>query len=85
MHQLSHNYQVLLITHLPQIAIMADQHFMIDKVVEGQKTETKVRDLDASERLKEIARMLSGDETSKISIENAQEMMENALKIKSLS
>lgn len=85
MHQLTINYQVLLITHLAQIAIMADQHFMIDKVIEGQRTETKVRTLNSSERQKEIARMLSGDETSKISIENAQEMMENAQKFKALS
>ena len=58
---------------------------LIDKVIEGQKTETKVRTLNSSERQKEIARMLSGDETSKISIENAQEMMENAQKFKALS
>jgi DNA repair protein RecN (Recombination protein N) len=85
MHQLTKDYQVLLITHLPQIAIMADRHYLIDKIIESQKTETMVRTLNPSERLKEIARMLSGDENSQISIKNAEEMMENAQKLKSLS
>jgi DNA repair protein RecN (Recombination protein N) len=53
-------FQVLCITHLPQIAAYADSHFQIEKHVERGRTRTTVKRLDASERVEEISRMLGG-------------------------
>lgn len=52
--------QVLCITHLPQIASMADEHFMVEKTASGDRTEVAVRKLSRRERVDEIARMLGG-------------------------
>jgi DNA repair protein RecN (Recombination protein N) len=56
-------FQVLCITHLPQIATCADTHFQIDKRVEGGRTRTSVRRLGAADRVEEISRMLGGEPT----------------------
>jgi DNA repair protein RecN (Recombination protein N) len=56
-------FQVLCITHLPQIAACADTHFQIDKRVDGGRTRTTVKRLDAAGRIDEIARMLGGAPT----------------------
>jgi DNA repair protein RecN (Recombination protein N) len=56
-------FQVLCITHLPQIATCADTHFQIDKRVEGGRTKTSVRRLNADDRVDEIGRMLGGELT----------------------
>lgn len=69
--------QVLCVTHLPQIACMADVHLYIDKESEDGKTATHVRVLTESERIAELARMTSGDITS-ASLEHAQEMVRRA-------
>ncbi len=58
--QLAATKQVLCITHLPQIASFADQHFLIEKKESGGRTRTSVRQLDADERTRELARMISG-------------------------
>lgn len=67
--------QVLCITHLPQIACMADGHFYLSKVSEKGKTTTNVRRLTAAEQVKEIARMASGMDVSAASLDNAREMI----------
>lgn len=74
--------QVLCITHLPQIACMADAHLYIDKEAADGKTVTRVRALTESERLSELARMTSGDITA-ASVEHAQEMVRLAAAKKS--
>ncbi len=58
--KLSKDYQVVLITHLPQIAAYADRHFYIDKTFEGEKTKAVIKVLDRETRKEEIARMLTG-------------------------
>jgi DNA repair protein RecN (Recombination protein N) len=73
--QLAATKQVLCITHLPQIASFADQHFLIEKKESGGRTKTSVRSLDAPERTKELARMLSGAKLTDTSIKHAEEML----------
>ena len=70
--------QVLCITHLPQIACMADAHLYIDKQARGDKTVTEVKRLSTSEQLNEIARMASGIDITASSLDNAMEMLDNA-------
>lgn len=70
--------QVLCITHLPQIACMADNHLYIQKQVVGQATETRVIKLAEGERVNEVARMASGADVTAASLDNAREMLDNA-------
>ena len=70
--------QVLCITHLPQIACMADQHLYIAKSSVGQSTVTQVRPLSEHERVREIARMASGADLTTASLDNAREMVSHA-------
>ncbi|MBR1396640.1 MAG: DNA repair protein RecN, partial [Selenomonadaceae bacterium] len=74
--------QVLCITHLPQIACMADVHILIKKTVDNERTLTTVARLSETDRIKEIARMASGDDASNASMENARTMLMNAIKRK---
>jgi DNA repair protein RecN (Recombination protein N) len=67
--------QVLCITHLPQIAAYADTHFQIEKRVEGGRTATRVRKLDADGRVNELARMLGGASISEALRASAREML----------
>jgi DNA repair protein RecN (Recombination protein N) len=55
---LSQNYQVLCVTHLPQIAVLADIHYVVEKEIKEKETKTKIKKVEGKERLKEIARML---------------------------
>lgn len=70
--------QVLCITHLPQIASMADKHFFIEKRQEEKHTYTTIYDLDNKERRDEIARMLGGVKLTDTTIRHAEEMLELA-------
>lgn len=70
--------QVLTITHLPQVAAIADHHFFIEKQVVGKRTETSVRQLDDSQRIDELARMLSGNELTAPAKENARDLLKRA-------
>ncbi len=72
---LSRTKQVLCITHLPQIASFADQHFLIEKHESGGRTKTTVRPLEAEERREEIARMLSGAKVTEASLKNADQLL----------
>ena len=73
--QLSRTKQVLCITHLPQIASFADQHFLIEKREASGRTKTLVRSLDTEERTKEIARMISGAKLTETSLKHAEQML----------
>ena len=78
----AHYKQVLCITHLPQIASMADTHLYISKCVKGEATVTQVECLSDEERVREIARMASGDDVTEAALANAREMLGNAHKKK---
>ena len=78
----AHYKQVLCITHLPQIACMADEHLYIAKCVKGDSTVTQVQTLAADERVREIARMASGDDVTEAALANAREMLAGAGKKK---
>ncbi len=73
--------QVLCITHLPQIASMADCHIYIEKIVEEERTRTQVTTLNLDAQITELARMASG-EITKLSMDNAAQMLENSKKKK---
>ncbi|MCR5116523.1 MAG: DNA repair protein RecN [Lachnospiraceae bacterium] len=73
--ELSAKHQVIAITHLAQIAALSDTHFVIEKNVEGGKTKTEISRMDVDQRLKELARLLGGDENSKAALDNARELI----------
>ena len=82
MSLIGRNRQVICITHLPQIASMADVHFLIEKNVHGQMTTTGIRRLKDSEQVTELARMLGGVEITEKVLENAQDMKHQAKELK---
>ncbi|MDV4152155.1 DNA repair protein RecN [Clostridium sp. AL.422] len=75
MFEVSAKHQVLCITHLPQIAALSDCHYFVSKKVMDGKTFTEIKTLDKYEKIKEIAKMTSGDEVSDVTLENASEMV----------
>ncbi len=76
--RLSASCQVFSITHLPQVACMADTHYAIRKQVEDGRTFTRVEDLDEAERIAELARMLGGVEVTGTTRRHAEEMLDLA-------
>ena len=74
LQKIAKNHQVILITHLPQIAAKADHHFLIEKTVEEGATHTRIHPLEEKESIEELARLLGGDEISGASLENAREL-----------
>ncbi|MGA3373696.1 MAG: DNA repair protein RecN [Terracidiphilus sp.] len=72
---LSRGQQVLCVTHLPQIAAFADQHFLIDKRESDGRTKTKISLLDDRTRTQEVARMLSGATVTETSLQHAAQMI----------
>jgi len=72
---LSKGQQVLCVTHLPQIAAFADQHFLIDKREQDGRTKTGIRLLDDRARTHEVARMLSGAKVTETSLQHAGQMI----------
>ncbi|MBC7766175.1 MAG: DNA repair protein RecN [Hyphomonadaceae bacterium] len=67
--------QVLCITHLPQIAAMADTHYLIEKTVEQAHTKTKVHALDSERRIEEVARMIGGAQMTALTLSHAEELL----------
>ena len=78
MNALGRSHQIICITHLPQIAAMADSHFLIEKSVENQATVSKIHKLTDEESVEELARMLGGVEITDTVLENACEMKQMA-------
>lgn len=76
---LARHNQILCITHLPQIAAFADQHILVEKETKAARTSTNVRILTQLGQLEEIARMLSGEETTLSARQHAQELIEASL------
>ena len=75
---LSKRQQVVCITHLPQIAAFADQHFVIEKTEKSGRTRTTIRRMEDGEREREVARMLSGAKLTEASLENARQLLETS-------
>src|SRR5215472_3374063 len=76
---LARGQQVLCITHLPQIAAFADQHFLIEKTERRGRTQTGVRRMEQGERVEEIARMLSGASLTETSRRHAEQMLKQSM------
>ncbi|WP_409301580.1 DNA repair protein RecN [Peribacillus sp. SCS-155] len=74
--------QVLCISHLPQVAAMADTHLFIAKEIEGGRTRTSVEPLDQTNKVKEIGRMISGVEITDLTKKHAKELLQQAKKLK---
>lgn len=79
---LGKGHQLICITHLPQIAAMADTHYMIQKQVVDNRSVTTIKALDQRESVEELARMLGGDTITESALKNAEEMKELAEKNK---
>lgn len=72
------NSQVLCISHLPQVAAMADHHYLIQKEVTGERTRTSIQDVMEEDRTKELSRMLSGAEVTPLTLRHAEELLQLA-------
>ncbi|SEH38539.1 DNA repair protein RecN (Recombination protein N) [Ruminococcus flavefaciens] len=70
--------QVICVTHLSQIAVMADNHLLIEKQIVGDRTETHVMQLDMDGRVSEIARIMGGDDPSALMLDNARAEIQKA-------
>ena len=75
LHTLASHSQVLCITHLPQVASLADKHFRVEKQVVKQDTMSLVRELSKDERIHEVARMLSGHTVTEAARQSAKELL----------
>lgn len=75
LHALSQHAQVIVVTHLPQVAAWADSHFVVNKNNDGSVSQSDVREVNGDERLTEIARMLAGLEGSQSAKEHAAELL----------
>ena len=73
--QLAEHAQVLVVTHLGQVAAFADRHLMVDKNSDGQVTSSAVRAVQGEERVAEIARMIGGDSDSQAALTHARELL----------
>jgi DNA repair protein RecN (Recombination protein N) len=80
LHAISRNRQVVCVTHLPQIASMADRHFLVTKESGEKKTNTYILELDGEQRVDEIARLTGGE--SDVAKEHAREMIGRAIDYK---
>ncbi|MEK3934273.1 DNA repair protein RecN [Sporosarcina sp. FSL W7-1349] len=74
--------QVLCISHLPQVAAMADHHYLIKKEVKDERTSTAIHDIDRSQRIEEVSRMLSGTEITPLTLQHADELLKMAVERK---
>ncbi|MFQ8991762.1 MAG: DNA repair protein RecN [Ruminococcus bicirculans (ex Wegman et al. 2014)] len=76
--QISRPRQVLCVTHLAQMAVMADNHLLIEKNIQGDRTVTTVRTLDHEQRKYEIARIMGGENITELMLENAEQYLKDA-------
>lgn len=81
-HQVSVHSQVLCISHLPQVAAMADTHIFISKNVNDGRTSTKLEVLENDDKVNEIGRMISGTEITQVTKQHAKEMLKTAYTLK---
>ena len=76
--QTASGHQVLCITHTPQIAAFADNQLLIEKKVRNNRTFTEIHPLDLDGRVQVLARMISGDKVTDLSLANARELIEKS-------
>lgn len=81
-YKISNGSQVLCITHLPQVAAMADAHLYISKETKGDRTVTSISELKTEEKVKEVARMISGVEITDLTKQHASELLQLANQMK---
>jgi DNA repair protein RecN (Recombination protein N) len=77
---MAERHQVLCVTHLPQIASLADTHYVVRKHVERGRTTTELQRLDDGERVEEVARMLGGETVTDTARRHAREMVKQGLR-----
>ncbi|MCX6445451.1 MAG: DNA repair protein RecN, partial [Actinobacteria bacterium] len=80
LHVLSKNAQVIVVTHLPQVAAWGDSHYVVEKSNDGTVVSSGVNRVDGDERVSEIARMLAGLQESSSAKEHASELLEMRIK-----
>ena len=78
MRELSQNFQVICISHLPQVAAHANSHFLVHKEAKGSRTESTISHLSRSDSEQELARLLSGDKVTGSSLANARQLKKKA-------
>ncbi|WP_342525483.1 DNA repair protein RecN [Chryseomicrobium sp. FSL W7-1435] len=76
--QIAKDSQVLVITHLPAVAALADTHLRIEKHVQQDRTKTSIQELTLPERTEELSRMMAGEEISEITLHHAAELLQQA-------
>lgn len=76
-HRIGQSSQVLCISHLPQVAAIADQHYYIQKTIRDGRTEMSLTTLDSSSRVDEVARMIAGNEVTPATREHARELLQH--------
>lgn len=81
-YEISKEHQIICISHLPQIAALADSHFVINKVIVDNKTKTMINRLSDDGRIEEMARLLGGVDLTDTTLRHASEMIEMSKKIK---
>ncbi len=84
MSHLSTTHQLLCVTHLPQIAAFANQHFKVSKFIEDNRTSVDIKLLDSEERITEIASLLGGQKIAQQTIDNARHLIEESEKMKTI-
>jgi len=78
MHDVSLQRQLIAITHLPQIAAQANTHYLVYKDIENEKTVTKIKKIEGTERISEIAKMMTGNKTGEAALKAAEEMLQSS-------
>ena len=76
--ELSGYCQIICISHLPQVAAYADRHYIVKKIEGKDRTESTIQPLSTTDRLEEIARLLSGDKVTKASLDHAKSLVSEA-------
>ena len=84
-YNVSTGSQVLCISHLPQVAAMADTHLYIAKIIKNGRTKTSVTPLSVAEKVKEIGRMISGVEITDLTKQHAEELLQLAQNMKAVT
>ncbi|MBU1298683.1 MAG: DNA repair protein RecN [Bacteroidetes bacterium] len=72
---LSKFHQIIAITHLPQIAGLADVHFVVEKIEDGKRSYTNMKQLNMDERIREVAKLMSGEEVTEAGLKSARELI----------
>jgi len=75
--QVAETHQLITITHLPQVAVCGDSHFAVTKQVADGRTFTKINQLEETQRVEEIARMLGGKDLTNVILQHAEELLKN--------